>query len=267
MLVTTLAVSCAREPRAVRLATTTSVDNSGLLEAILPAFQAESGVVVDVVAVGSGKALQLVRRGDADLALTHDPDAEALLLADGRVALYRKVMFNDFLIVGPPDDAASVRGAAGVGQAMRRIARSSSAFVSRGDESGTHARERMLWTLAGMTPARERILDTGQGMAATLRIASERHGYCLTDRATFVQLEPTLQLAPIFEGGAELLNTYAVLVGGRPSPRREAGLRLARWLAEGRGRGLIETFDVGGVHPFTPWPAERPSDTPRALPR
>jgi tungstate transport system substrate-binding protein len=139
--------------------------------------------------------------------------------------------------------------------------------VSRGDASGTHARERQLWDLAGVQPSAERILETGQGMAATLRVASERQGYCLTDRATFLQLAPVLRLAPVFEGGEEMLNTYAVIVADDRSPRRDVARRLVRWLTEGRGRRLIEEFAVAGTHPFVPWPAGRPADTPQAQPR
>lgn len=267
LLSLTLSGSCAREETLLRLATTTSVDNSGLLDAILPAFRAESGIDVQVMAVGSGRALQLLRRGDADIALTHDADAEEAFIREGRLVLYRKLMFNDFLIVGPVDDPAAVRDAPTAADAMRRIARSASPFVSRGDASGTHAREQQLWNLAGVRPPAGRLLETGQGMAATLRVASEREGYCLTDRATFLQLAPALRLARVFEGGVEMLNTYAIIVANGGAPRCEAGKRLVSWLAEGRGRRLVEEFAVAGAHPFTPWPVGRPADTPRAAPR
>ncbi len=267
LLSLTLTGSCARAETLLRLATTTSVDNSGLLDAILPAFRADSGIDVQVMAVGSGRALQLLRRGDADVALTHDPTAEELFVREGRVTLYRKLMFNDFLIVGPAGDPAAVGDALTAADAMQRIARSTSPFVSRGDGSGTHARERQLWNLAGVQPSAERILETGQGMAATLRVASERRGYCLTDRATFLQLAPALRLARVFEGGVEMLNTYAIIAADAGAPRREAARRLASWLTDGRGRGLIEEFAVAGTRPFTPWPVGRPADTPRAMPR
>lgn len=267
MLSLALAASCAREATLLRLATTTSVDNSGLLDAILPVFRAETAIDVQVMAVGSGKALQLLRRGDADLALTHDPVAEASFVREGRVTLYRKLMFNDFLIVGPADDPALAHDASSVADVMRRIAQSTSPFVSRGDASGTYTREQQLWDLAGSRPPTERLLETGQGMAATLRVASERKGYCLTDRATFLQLAPVLRLGRVFEGGEALLNTYAVIVPDNRLPRREAADRLVSWLTEGRGRRLIEEFAVAGVHPFIPWPAGRPADTPQAMPR
>lgn len=260
-----LVIGCAREAPHLRLATTTSVDNSGLLESLVEPFHAETGLSVDVLAVGSGRALQLLRRGDADLAITHDPEAEAAFLREGRGARYRKLMFNDFLLVGPPSDPASVRLAPDAVQAMRAIARSGSTFISRGDESGTHARERTLWAGADAAPPRERLLETGQGMAATLRIASEQSAYCLTDRATFLQLTSTLRLVPVFEGDPVLLNTYGVLV--IEGPRQVGALRLATWLSEGSGRRLIAAFAAGGPPPFTPWPADRSADDPRALPR
>lgn len=260
-----LVIGCARAAPHLRLATTTSVDNSGLLDTLVGPFRAETGLNVDVLAVGSGRALQLLRRGDADLAITHDPEAEAAFLREGRVARYRKLMFNDFLLVGPPADPASVRLAPDAVQAMRAIARSGSTFISRGDESGTHARERALWTGAGAVPPRERLLETGQGMAATLRIASEQGAYSLTDRATFLQMRPTLRVVPVFEGDPMLLNTYAVLV--IEGPRQVDALRLATWLSEGSGRRLIAAFAAGGTIPFTPWPAARSADDPRAVPR
>lgn len=256
---------CGDDAPRLRLATTTSVDNSGLLEAILPFFRQETGIDVEVLAVGSGRALQLLRRGDADVALTHDPLAEAALLQERPSAAYRKIMFNDFLVVGPPDDEAAVRRAATAAEAMRRIAGSTAAFVSRGDDSGTHARERQLWKKAGARPPGGRLLETGQGMATTLRIASERHAYALTDRATFLQLSPGLTLQPLFEGGPDLLNTYAVLVLHDSAGHPEA-LRFAAWLSEGDGRARISSFAVGGSRPFLVWPAGRPRDAPDARP-
>ena len=218
-----LSVGCREDRRRLRLATTTSVDNSGLLTAILPSFQDETGIAVQVLAVGSGRALQLLRRGDADVALTHDLVAETAFLKETTPAAYRKIMFNDFVVVGPSRDEAGVGQAANATDAMRRIAGSGATFVSRGDESGTHAREQQLWRKAGTTPSAARLLETGQGMAATLRIASERHAYTLTDRATFTQLAETVGLQPLFQGDPDLLNTYAVIV--RPATARERDAR------------------------------------------
>lgn len=263
---TAIIVGCGGDRPQLRLATTTSVDNSGLLEAILPSFQQETGIQVQVLAVGSGRALQLLRRGDADVVLTHDPVAEGALLKEIPMAAYRKIMFNDFIVVGPADDPAGMRHAATATDAMRRVAASTAAFVSRGDESGTHARERQLWQKAGAQPAADRLLDTGQGMAATLRIASERHGYTLTDRATFTQLAHTLTLQPLFQGDPDLLNTYAVIVL-RDTDRATDALRFMAWISDGEGRERIASFTIAGTRPFTIWPAGRPRETPDALPQ
>jgi tungstate transport system substrate-binding protein len=253
--------ACGRRDTRLRLATTTSVENSGLLDAILPAFQRESGIEVDVLAVGTGRAIQLMRRGDADLAITHDPDAEAALLADVPGTHYRKLMFNDFLIVGPEDDPAGVRGAPDARTAMRVVATSAVPFASRGDESGTYAREQQLWNAAGARPSAEQLIETGQGMAPTLRIASERAAYTLTDRATYLQLAKAIALRPLFEGDTALLNTYAAMVLPS-SPRHENGRRLVTWIGEGAGRDSIAAFEA-----FTVWPRGRPSARPADLPR
>jgi tungstate transport system substrate-binding protein len=260
--------ACGSRHGELRLATTTSVDNSGLLIAILPAFELDTGIAVRVLAVGSGRALQLLRRGDADVAITHDPAAETALLNDTPGVRYRKIMFNDFLIVGPPDDPAGVGDATTTADAMRRVAASATAFASRGDESGTQARTDALWNAAGRKPSGAQLLETGQGMAPTLRIASERRAYALTDRATFLQLGPTLALQSVFEGGSDLLNTYAATaVSGRE--RDAIASRLITWMAEGDGRAHIAAFasSPGSVPPFTVWPANRPASSPDALPQ
>ena len=261
-----IAIGCTVESAHLRLATTTSVDNSGLLQAILPSFQQETGIDLQVLAIGSGRALQLLQRGDADVALTHDPIGEAAFLKEMPSAGYRKIMFNHFVLVGPSEDDALIRQAANAADAMRRIAMSTALFVSRGDESGTHARERQLWQKAGAEPRTDRLLETGQGMAATLRIASERHAYTLTDRATFTQLAHALALQPLFEGDPDLLNTYAVIIPGLAA--RENGARkFMEWLSQGDGRARISAFTIGGTRPFVVWPAGRDRDQPAAMPQ
>jgi tungstate transport system substrate-binding protein len=194
-LATAAVAGCAAHSEPLRLATTTSVENSGLLQEILPAFQEATGIEVQVLPVGSGRALQLLRRGDADVALTHDPVAEATFLSEMPSATYRKTMFNDFVVVGPTPDDAAVRRASSATDAMHRVATSDALFVSRGDESGTHTRENQLWQKSGAKPPANRVLETGQGMAATLRVASERRAYTLTDRATFAQLSQMIRIS------------------------------------------------------------------------
>lgn len=250
-LVLTLAVACGGGPRPLRLATTTSVDHSGLLAAVLPAFTAETGLRVDVLAVGTGRALALLARGDADLAMTHDPEAERTFLSRHAAAAAVPFMVNDFLIVGPSDNPAGVATAASATDAFHLIAEREAWFASRGDSSGTHAREQALWRAAGRAPDPSRLIDTGQGMSATLRVASERGAYTLTDRATFLQMAPTLSLGVLVEGGADLRNTYAVVTLGS-SPRAREAERLRDWFLGDAGRAAMAAFRVAGQQVFTP---------------
>src|SRR5687768_13449063 len=187
-------------PDEIRIATTTSVDNSGLLDALIPAFEQETGVNLQVIAVGSGQAFALGRRGDVALLLTHEPGGERALLDAGLVRHYRKVMFNRFVIAGPAADPARAADAASAHDAMRRIAASGALFVSRGDASGTHVREQELWTAAGARPAAANLIETGQGMAPTLRVAAQRNGYVLTDEATLAHLSDAVPLRVLFAG-------------------------------------------------------------------
>jgi len=255
-------------PPAIVLATTTSVANSGLLEILLPAHERETGVQVRVHMVGSGLALRFLEQGQADVAISHAPPTEATFLTVNPGWSYRKIMYNDFVVAGPAADPARVGGSASVADAMRRVAASDARFVSRGDESGTHARERELWALAGVTPSSDRVIVTAQGMSATLRVAGELGAYTLTDRATFNAVGETFGVVLLREGDAELLNTYAVLVdpAGPNRAAREPAGRFADWLAEGAGRALIATFQIRGRPAFFVWPEDRPRDTPEALP-
>jgi tungstate transport system substrate-binding protein len=262
----TVTISCKEPAARLRLATTTSVDNSGLLQDLLPPFRHDTGIELQVLAVGSGRALQLLRARDVDVALTHDPLGEAAFLKEAPSAAYRKIMFNEFVVVGPAEDDALVRHATNAADAMRRIASVGVPFVSRGDESGTHARERQLWQKAGATPRADHLLETGQGMAGTLRVASERRAYTLTDRATFAQLAPTLSLQPLFEHDPDLLNTYAVIAAG-DGPRNSDAMRFMTWLSDDAGRDRIDSFTIAGTPPFFVWPPGRPRETPEALPQ
>lgn len=259
-----LAGSCGSK-HALRLATTTSVDNSGLLEPLLREFQSSTGVGVEAIAVGSGKAMELVRRGDADLMITHDPVGERTFLDAESPLLYRKMMCGRFILAGPRDDPAGVADADSAAEAMAKIARSGSRFASRGDRSGTHARELQLWQAAEAHSEPANLLESGQGMAATLRIASERDAYVLTDEATFAQLRDSLDLVPLLERDAALLNCYAVTVVA--GSNQDQALRLADWLSRGDGRDMIESFEIGGKRLFDVWPEGVPDDRPESLPK
>lgn len=183
-----LACSQGGNPSRLRLATTTSTADSGLLDVLLTPFENEHNIKVEVIAVGTGQALALGERGDADLLLVHDPAREERFMASGNGRERAAVMHNDFVILGSTSDVAGIRGLTSATEAFRRIAVSRSLFISRGDESGTHAKEREIWSAAGVVPAGDWYLSTGQGMAATLQMASEKVAYSLSDRGTYLAL-------------------------------------------------------------------------------
>lgn len=194
------------------LATTTSTENSGLLSFILPDFEQKTGIKVKVVAVGTGQALKLGEDGNADVLLVHAPALEEAFMAAGYGVDRQPVMYNDFIIVGPADDPAGIRGAGSAPEAFRRIAESQAVFVSRGDESGTHVKEKDIWKAAGITPAGDWYRSIGQGMGPTLTTAAEMRAYTLSDRATFLAMKAKgLALETLVEGDANLLNPYSVI--------------------------------------------------------
>jgi tungstate transport system substrate-binding protein len=230
-------------------------------------FEQESGLNLQVIAVGSGQAFALGRRGDVALLITHEPLGERALFDDGLVRYYRKVMFNRFVIAGPAADPAAVGAAISAADAMRRIARAGALFVSRGDASGTHVREQQLWGKAGERPAGAHLIETGQGMAPTLRVAAERGGYVLTDEATLAHLDGAVPLRALYGGDPALLNTYAVaILTTAPPDTAAAADRLARWLTEGAGPERIDAFRIGGRQVFFRWPADVDPSTPESLP-
>jgi tungstate transport system substrate-binding protein len=205
------------------LATTTSTENSGLLDVLVPRFEEQSGVNVKVVAVGSGAALALGEQGDADVLLVHSPAAEQAFVDAGYGVERRRIMFNDFVIVGPPDDPAGIGSAATAAAAMHAIADAGASFVSRGDDSGTHARERALWDEAGLDVPSDAswYAESGQGMGATLTIAAQTGAYTLSDRATFLAVASPDELAIVIEGDEVLRNVYHVII---VNPDRHDGL-------------------------------------------
>ena len=237
-------------PRAVAeeslvLATTTSTQDSGLLDDLLPRFEKATGIRVKTIAVGSGEALAMGRRGDADVLLVHSKAAEDEFMALGFGDLRLDVMYNDFVLVGPPSDPAAVRGLA-VLDAMRRLAERGATFASRDDRSGTHARELDLWKKAGIDPKEKPwYVATGQGMGETARIASEKRAYTLADRGTFLALRKTLDLAVLVEGDATLRNSYRVIVvspAKHPEVRAAAARRFAEWLVSEEAQRAIGAF-------------------------
>ena len=241
------------------IATTTSVQNSGLLDYLLPHF---APAQVRVHAAGSGRALEMLADGVVDLVISHAPDTEARYLATHSDWRYRKLASNWFIIVGPRDDPARIRDAGEALEAFRRIAAAPVPFVSRGDESGTHEREQTFWRSSGVTPAPGRLIVSGRGMALALRHADEINGYTLSDEATFRQLQPQLDLVAFAVADARLLNTYAVI---HPQGDARAEM-LAAWLLTGDGRKRIAEFQIEGRAAFTVWPQSCPRLSPDAEP-
>jgi tungstate transport system substrate-binding protein len=238
------------------LATTTSTQDSGLLDELLPAFTADTGWHVKPLAVGSGQAIELGRRGEADVLLVHSPAAEEKFVAEGSAGARRLVMHNDFVLAGPRDDPAGIRGMPAA-DAMRKIATSQAGFVSRGDDSGTNAREKQLWEQNQIVPSGQWYRSTGQGMGATLRVASETSAYTLTDRATYLSQKANLALEVLNEGDKALLNIYHVIemtkrAGDRVQP--DGAKAFADWITGSRAQKMIGDFGVeaAGQRLFVP---------------
>jgi tungstate transport system substrate-binding protein len=236
-----------RQTAEVLLATTTSTRDAGLLDSLLPVFERRTGYHVKVIAVGSGQALELGRRGDADVVLAHAPAAERALADSGYFLRRRLVMHNDFLIVGPAADPDGLRGLTDALAAMRRLTAGGAPFVSRGDQSGTHQLEQHLWQRLGVSPHGDWYVDAGQGMAATLQMADQKKGYTITDRATYLAWRDRLQLVPMVQGDPLLYNVYHVMdVNPRnaPSPRvnTAGGKALADFFVAPETQVLIGEF-------------------------
>lgn len=191
------------------LATTTSTVDTGLLDVLVPIFEKKTGYRVKTIAVGTGQALAMGEKGEADVLLTHAPEAEKKLVDAGHIVNYQLVMHNDFILVGPPGDPAGIKGKPCV-EALKEAAAKQAVFISRGDDSGTHKKERSIWKSAGVAPSGKWYQESGQGMGATLVMASEKQGYTLTDRGTFLAQKKNIKLEIISEGDKALLNIYHV---------------------------------------------------------
>ncbi len=246
LLLLVIALGCGGKGEVI-LATTTSTQDSGLLDALAPLFEKRTGYRLKVIAVGSGQALAMGRRGDADVILAHSPEDEERFVAEGHGVDRRLVMHNDFVIVGPPGDPAGIAGLGPV-EALRHIARRGSLFVSRGDDSGTHRLEMRLWREAGVEPSGQGwYQQSGQGMGATLTIADQKGGYTLADRATYLTLRRNIGLAVLVEGDPRLYNVYHVMrVNPSLHPKvNEAGARaFVEFMVAPETQAVIATFGV-----------------------
>jgi tungstate transport system substrate-binding protein len=251
--------ACGGDDPRVLLATTTSTEDSGLLPVLLAPFEAHEGIRVDRIAVGTGQALKLGRAGDADIILVHARDREDRFVADGWGIDRRDIMWNDFVILGPPDDPVGIKGSADAGVALQKIASAKAKFVSRGDDSGTHTKERTLWNSSGGLTKWEGYIETGAGMGTCLTNADELRAYVLTDRSTYLKFLDKVDLDVLVEGGASLENPYgAILV----NPERHEGLnvegarKLLDYLTGPEAQALIRDFRVNGEVLFHPHAGE-----------
>ncbi|MBI4192622.1 MAG: substrate-binding domain-containing protein [Betaproteobacteria bacterium] len=255
LLLAVLASAAHAQGRDIRLATTTSTENSGLLKVILPLFEAKYGGKVRVISVGTGAALKLGENGDADVVLVHARPLEDKFIAAGFGSLRKDVMYNDFIIVGPQRDPAGVRGAKDAIAAMKKISASGARFISRGDESGTHQMEKDYWRGAGITPRGTWYLSTGQGMGQVLTMAAQLEGYALTDRATYAAYKDKTGLDTLVEGDPRMFNPYGVIVVNpqrHPHINHAGALALADWLTSAEGQQAIVAFTINGVQMFFP---------------
>jgi tungstate transport system substrate-binding protein len=227
------------------LATTTSMQDSGLLDTLLPLFRTQSGIEVKVVSVGTGQALELGRRGDADVLLVHDPEAEERFVEEGFGVGRRQIMYNDFVLVGPASDPAGVKGEKSITAAFARVAQKPAPFVSRGDESGTHVKEKTIWRRAKIEPQGGWYIRAGTGMGQVLRMANEKRAYTLTDRGTFLAQRQALDLTILSEGDPLLKNQYSIILVNpekHPHVHREAAQRFADFLLAAETQKVIANF-------------------------
>jgi tungstate transport system substrate-binding protein len=245
-LVLTLAVSARGQSHVVILSTTTSTQDSGLLDVLVPMFEKQTGLTVKTISVGTGQALALAARGEADVTLAHAPSVERKYVDEGKMRNRRLVMYNDFVIIGPEDDPAKVKGGKAA-EALRRIAATQSRFVSRGDKSGTHVLELALWKQAGVEPRAPWYIESGQGMGATLGIASDRRAYTVTDRGTYLAFQKRIALPILVEKDRPLLNVYSVMeVNPANGPRVNAagGKAFADFMLSPEVQAAIRTYGV-----------------------
>jgi tungstate transport system substrate-binding protein len=237
------------------MSTTTSTDNSGLLEVLLPPFEAANACQVDVIAVGTGKALKLGENGDVDVVFVHARAAEDKFVADGFGTYRKDVMHNDFVVVGPAEDPAGLKAASSAVDAFARLAGGTAPFVSRGDDSGTHKKEKRLWQAAGIAPRGSWYREAGQGMGAVLQIADEKRAYTLADRGTFIAYQGKVELAVVYEGDPALFNPYGIIAvnpAKHPHVQFDLAKQFIDYVTGSEGQKIIGGYRVNGQQLFIP---------------
>ncbi len=243
------------EGERVKMATTTSTENSGLLAVLNPPFEKKYGVKLDVISVGTGKAIRLAKNGDVDFILVHAPGAEKKFVGEGFGIERKPVMHNDFVIIGPESDPANIKEANSIKEAMTRLAKVKHIFVSRGDDSGTHKKEKSLWQIINHKPSGEWYLSVGQGMGVVLRIANDKQGYTLTDRGTYLAYKNKINLNVLFEGEDALFNPYHVIMinpAKHPHIKIELARKYSEFIRGDEGQSLIRNFKINGETLFHP---------------
>lgn len=253
----------------ITVSSTTSTEQSGLFNFILPIFSKDSGIKVRVVALGTGQALDMARRGDADVVFVHDKVAEEKFIAEGYGVKRQEVMYNDFILVGPKDDPAKVAGGKDITEALKKIEAAKAQFVSRGDKSGTHAAELRLWKLAGIDLDKAKgpwYKDTGSGMGPALNSAAAMNGYILADRGTWLSFKNRQNLSIVVEGDKRLFNQYGVILvnpAKHPHVKVAAGQKFIDWIVSPAGQRAIAAYKIGDDQLFFP-NAEAPAAVPAA---
>ncbi|THF71797.1 MAG: tungsten ABC transporter substrate-binding protein [Methylophaga nitratireducenticrescens] len=253
LFISLLLTSTAQAQPLLKLSTTTSTDNTGLLSVLNNAFTESTDIKVAVIAVGTGQALKLGANGDVDVALVHAPQAELEYVEEGYFIDRRYVMYNDFVMVGPTDDPAGIASAKNISEAMQKIVESGSRFVSRGDDSGTHKKELELWQSANISPSGSWYVQAGQGMGAVLKIADEMSGYALTDRGTQIAYQDKMQLKLLFEGGSMLSNPYHIMaVNPEKHPHVQAAMakQYMDFVTGEQGKHIIDNFALNNQQLF-----------------
>ena len=252
------ALPAVAQEKFIVVASTTSTEQSGLFGHILPAFQTKTGIQVRVVALGTGQALDLARRGDADVVFVHARSAEEKFLAEGHGVKRFPVMYNDFVLIGPKSDPAKVAGGKDILEALKKLKSAAAPFVSRGDRSGTHIAELDLWKLAGIDIAKDKgpwYKDTGQGMGPALNTASAMNGYILSDRGTWISFKNRGDLVIEVEGDKRLFNQYGVMLVNpekHPNVKKELGQAFVDWVISPEGQRAIAEYKIGGEQLFFP---------------